>query len=466
MITRPFLLLLLILGLISCYCNAWPLPFPKKQSIESNPNITQYYWYNQILNHYDEQDQRTFAQRYWYNDLYYNYNKGGPIILYINGEGPVSGPPSSQQDATVIYAEALGALIVTLEHRYYGNSSPFQDLSTENLKFLTSQQALNDLANFVLDFAQNITNFNGKIITIGGSYSGALSAWFRLKFPHITVGALASSGVVNAILDFTAFDEWVAHSAGNDCADALRLVTKTAELYVLSGNGLKIKTMFNAQTLVEDGDFFYWLADSMAEGIQYGFHDQLCLPLINAMNNNGDMLATYANYTANVWGVYLGTPAEYATSWQQNTTHDIEKADRQWWYQVCTEFGYFQNAPSSGSIRSSFVNMTYHKDHCLQVFGLLKDGSQLWPDTEAVNYYYGGNHTAGTNIIFTEGSQDPWSRSSILHEEYATEPLFVVTCENCGHCVDLRGCPGGCSEPNNLFEVRNETLSIFSTWLE
>jgi hypothetical protein len=42
--------------------------------------------------------------------------------------------------------------------------------------------------------------------TIGGSYPGALSAWFRYKFPHLTIGALASSAVVNSILDFPQFD--------------------------------------------------------------------------------------------------------------------------------------------------------------------------------------------------------------------------------------------------------------------
>jgi hypothetical protein len=36
-------------------------------------------------------------------------------------------------------------------------------------------------------------------ITIGGSYPGALSAWFRYKYPHLTIGAIASSAVIQAI---------------------------------------------------------------------------------------------------------------------------------------------------------------------------------------------------------------------------------------------------------------------------
>jgi hypothetical protein len=102
-------------------------------------------------------------------------------------------------------------MIVVLEHRYYGNSMPFGDKSFElaNLKFLNVHQALDDLAYFLNWIRSNnkygVTAKN-PWYTVGGSYPGALSAWFRYKYPHLTVAALASSAVVNARADYPEFD--------------------------------------------------------------------------------------------------------------------------------------------------------------------------------------------------------------------------------------------------------------------
>lgn len=46
-------------------------------------------------------------------------------------------------------------------------------------------------------------------IHVGGSYPGALSAYFKVKYPTLTVGALSSSGVVEALNEFPQFDEQV-----------------------------------------------------------------------------------------------------------------------------------------------------------------------------------------------------------------------------------------------------------------
>jgi pimeloyl-ACP methyl ester carboxylesterase len=82
-------------------------------------------------------------------------------------------------------------------------------LDFDKMVYLNSEQALSDLAYFIQQMRDTHTHKivdNSPFITIGGSYPGALSAWFRYKYPHLTIGAIASSAVVLAIEDFKNFD--------------------------------------------------------------------------------------------------------------------------------------------------------------------------------------------------------------------------------------------------------------------
>lgn len=120
----------------------------------------------------------------------------------IGGEGEATAK-WMVEGAWIDYAEHFGALCFQLEHRFYGKSQPFSDLSTKNLQYLSSQQALADLANFV-------ENMNDKYklppstkwIVFGGSYPGSLAAWMRLKYPHLVHGAMSASGPLLAQIDF------------------------------------------------------------------------------------------------------------------------------------------------------------------------------------------------------------------------------------------------------------------------
>jgi len=62
-------------------------------------------------------------------------------------------------------------------------------------------------------------------VVIGGSYPGALSAWFRERYPHLAVASWSSSGVVQPIIDFYQFDGQIYTStlkSGQFCPKAIQ----------------------------------------------------------------------------------------------------------------------------------------------------------------------------------------------------------------------------------------------------
>ena len=79
----------------------------------------------------------------------------------------------------------------------------FRDLSVKNLVYLSSEQALADIAYFIegMHKTHNLPK-NAKWIVFGGSYAGSLAAWMRLKYPHLVHGAMSASGPLLAKIDF------------------------------------------------------------------------------------------------------------------------------------------------------------------------------------------------------------------------------------------------------------------------
>jgi hypothetical protein len=160
--------------------------------------------YAQLVDHNNPGD-GTFSQRFYFDTTYWRNASGAPIFYYIGGEGPLRGTPTG---FVTTLALEFGALIVALEHRWYGESLPGDITSTTDLSTtLTVQQALADLAAFQTWFTSTILQTtSAPWLAIGGSYPGALSAWYREVYPEMVVAAWSSSGVVDAVFNFTGFD--------------------------------------------------------------------------------------------------------------------------------------------------------------------------------------------------------------------------------------------------------------------
>ncbi|KAL1569547.1 putative serine protease eda2 [Salvia divinorum] len=445
--------------------------FRVRETSSSSYLTKEEHWMNQTIDHFSPYDRSQFSQRYYeYLDEF--RSPDGPIFLKICGESVCNG---ISNDYLGVLAKKFGAAVVSLEHRYYGKSYPFGSFSTDNLRYLSSKQALFDLAVFRQYYQESL---NAKLnkstdnpwFVFGISYAGALSAWFRLKFPHLTCGSLASSGVVLAVYNFTKFDEQVGESAGPECKAILQEITSLVEQR-LESNQKELKKLFNASKLSKDGDFLYFLADAAVTAIQYGDPDELCNPLTEAKKAGEDLVEAYAKYVKEYYIDYIGVDVETYDQQQlkKNKISDSSSA-RLWWFQVCTEVAYFQVAPANDSIRSSKVDTRYHLDLCEKVFGDDIPG----PDVNATNLYYGGKDIAGSKIIFTNGSQDPWRHAS-KQTSSRDLPAYIIKCHNCGHGSDMRGCPQSrlvpkgdaknCSSPDAVNKVRQNIITYIDQWL-
>ncbi|XP_073062090.1 probable serine protease EDA2 isoform X2 [Primulina eburnea] len=422
------ILLLLIKVTVSSTGASSPRLFQHTASKSKNYLTKEEFWFNQTIDHFSPYDRRQFGQRYYeYLD---NFRiPDGPIFLKICGESACDGIVN---DYLGVLAKKFGAALVSLEHRYYGKSSPFKSLTTENLRYLSSKQALFDLASFrhyyqeSLNVKLNRSNMDNPWFVFGVSYAGALSAWFRIKFPHLTCGSLASSAVVLAVYNFTEFDKQIGESAGPECKSVLQEITRLVDQR-LGANDKALRTLFGA-----------------AE-------------------------EAYATYVKEYYIKGLGVSVETYDQQHLKETALTSDSDRLWWFQVCTEVAYFQVAPSNDSIRSTKVDTRYHLDLCKNVFE-----ESIYPDVSATNLCYGGTRIGGSKIIFTNGSQDPWRHAS-KQTSSPEMPSYIMKCRNCGHGTDMRGCPQSplvpegdsknCSAPDAVNKVRQHVIEHIDLWL-
>lgn len=162
----------------------------------------------------------TFQLCYWYSTLH--YQQGGPVIVMQGGEGGSDEKYDSSSLVNTLRHHYLGelvkrthALLVYVDHRFYGASIPDRGWETSNLRFLTTEQAVADSHYFAthakfqlvhngpdLDLAAPSTHW----VFRGESYAGSVAAFARKSYPDDLLGAISSSGPTEAVEDYQ--DHW------------------------------------------------------------------------------------------------------------------------------------------------------------------------------------------------------------------------------------------------------------------
>ena len=443
----------------------------------SSSNATTHFFTHAILDHFDGvQGQKFWKQRYYVDETHW-CGDGCPIFLYIGGEGP-QGPPSDRLFMGHL-AKKMGALMLALEHRYYGASIPVANMSVENLRYLSSSQALADLARFI-EYIREYTPFKvdlwstpplkmissartSKLVAFGGSYPGSLAAWLPLKYPAALAGSVASSAPVHAENNFLQYADvtgtaFAARSVGGSlvCSGAIQeSVTALHKLVVgtkPAGVDPRIPPPLRPcaakhapagiASPLDLATYQSSLFSSFQGTAQYNREEprgatvaQVCSVLTN--ESLGDPLQRLAAAQA-LWAppvdpnarhpppppCVLASFSDDTAAELQNITFDGEASGRQWIWQSCNEFGFFQTTAAAVEHvgMSPFWSFTALDIQaagaavCKAAFGLDRP-----PPTSETNRRYGGRAMLAQNVTVVNGNLDPWHALGIVN---ASDPYF------------------------------------------
>ncbi|KAF2840871.1 hypothetical protein M501DRAFT_1010061 [Patellaria atrata CBS 101060] len=433
---------------------------------------------------YEPHSNGTFNLRYWFDAI--NYKPGGPVVVLASGEtSGVGRLPFLQKGIVSQLTQATNGLGVILEHRYYGTSIPNEDLedpySTENLRFLTTDQALADTAYWMKNVKfegidADLTAPGTPYILYGGSYAGGFVAFMRKLYPDITWGAISSSGVTEAIWDYWEYYSPHAEYGPPACISNTQDFTAIVDNILIDESNSAyvqpLKEAFGIGNLTHNDDFAYviswgiggWQGRNWDPEINDPSFDYYCnnitssellypelkssasnvSTLISAGGGDTALTTQFLNYIGYVNATVTGG-CEYTDdqcfSFYNASLHTDSGQARSWPYQYCTQWGYLQTGSGVPAgqkpLISRLIDLPYTSLPCSLGFNITTP-----PNITAINKY-GGLEIRYPRLAFVDGEVDPWrpvgphGKNATDRISTASEPFVLI--EDAVHHWDENG---------------------------
>lgn len=395
-------------------------------------------WINQPLDHFNPAETRSWRMRYMQSLDY--YRRGGPIVLFIGGETTADARWLSS-GLMFSFAREVGAAMFLSEHRFYGESVPNNDLSVQNLAYLSSMQALADIKR-LLEVIKSQSQFqNSKVVVFGGSYPGNLAAWLRLAYPNLIDAAVSSSAPVLAKIDFYEYLEVVGDALKKygtpNCYTKVARIFQRYEELLKTSNGIEqlkreenICQNVDMNAVQNKNTFLFRKIIYYTSIVQGGTPDQiksLCPQGINSIKENNII-----HGMPSIWNKELQCFNYDFNSYVQGYDSNLKS----WTYQTCTEFGFFITTSSPNQPFGRHLSSDFFQRICAALFGPQFDLRRIEEGVRQTNSRYGGLTPRVNKVVFVNGDMDPWHRLGVLKDLSNEAPARVVRAAS--HCWDLQ----------------------------
>lgn len=437
--------------------------------------------FSQQVDHLDESNGETWQQRYYKKTEFFK-GPGHPIFLVVGGEGTLENGMFYPFVDTHM-AEKFGALVLHVEHRFYGESQPLDPLlvTTDDLKkFHTARQSMLDHIDVVRYFQKKMGCSLHKsskkycpVISVGGSYPGFLSAVMRLHYPDvIDIGYASSAPLALYAMEADQFGYMdlvtnVTDKASPGCAEAVRQTLKDVDDAIrASSNDPQSDNYFR----------------------KFAYKNlNMCPGTVPAYINSTDLLSKetmmIVEYTFGVWNMFYYPPSEDRNLvrickhvFQNPNMTSFEKISEFWYHlennadedMACFDMssqmpdgprssisgsdwsgvglgydGYMFDfhccstlTPAVGfSAESMFPyrkwTLEWLTEHCLSRFDVTPQPKKLVNEFKFDDLVGQG----ASRILFTNGMNDLWSQGSYL--ESLSDSILTINIEDGAHHSEL-----------------------------
>eukprot|EP01087_Luapelamoeba_hula_P019809 TRINITY_DN661_c0_g1_i1.p1 TRINITY_DN661_c0_g1~~TRINITY_DN661_c0_g1_i1.p1 ORF type:complete len:615 (-),score=87.45 TRINITY_DN661_c0_g1_i1:79-1923(-) len=369
---------------------------------------------DQPVDHFNMQDGDSFYQRYWSQSRWWKpqpTSHAPLVLLQVTSVASTTYTPQQMNSSTLAtWAQNLDALLITLESRYTGLSTPFNDnYTTVDLKFDTTDQHLQDVVAFIVNQTAVLSLPNNtRWILIGSLFDGGYVTWFRSKFPQLSFGSIAFSPYLKAQAANTGYDSAYQRFIGPDCTAAVHdAFAAVIAAFATYNDAQKTAYMESCgcdfAMTTGDAEFFY--TTSIALIGELGWNTaSICTNLTSAHSMTSDK--QMANLAALLKGRIFVESGDTCAGW--NIVLDTtQQSFRSIFYMQCAELGQFEvGGTTTSSLIPAPVNDAWFQTVCTKLFGhVLRSG----PNYPIFNANNGGSSPGGCNLAFVTSRNDPYT---------------------------------------------------------
>ncbi|RVX19934.1 Lysosomal Pro-X carboxypeptidase [Vitis vinifera] len=409
------------------------------------------YFYNQTLDHfnYKPESYRTFQQRYIMNSAYWGgANSSSPIFVYTGDEASITAVAdfagfivelASRFNGLLLYIEFNHHLVLVLVSTFKVSYCQNMSIDIMVIQFHSDPKMKHSVT--------QVPSENCPVIAIGGSYGGMLASWFRLKYPHIVIGALASSAPILYFDDITPGNAYHVivtkdfRETSESCYSTIRDSWSEIDKVAAEPNGLaNLSQIFmTCEPLNSSQELKYYLA--------------LCY-VVSAQNDNPP-----AYPVKKVCDAIDGAPE--GTDIIGRVAAGLNASVGPPCHFTCTEMVMPIGHGANDTMFQAWpFDLNNHTKTCQDLFGVTP--RPHWITTE-----FGGHDIKSvvgnfaSNIIFSNGLRDPYSAGGVLQD--ISDSVVAIYTDKGAHCLDLS--TPTATDPDWLVSQQEKEVKIIGLWL-